>query len=422
MRPESGRVGPLILVLGLLTAFSPLAIDMYIPGFPELGTTLHASDSAVQLSMTTFLAGIVLGQLFIGPISDSLGRRRLLLGGTGLVTVLSLVCAAAPNIETLVAARFLQGVAAAAGMVLARAVVTDRFHGPDLPRYFALLAMILGVAPIVAPLLGSLVLSVSSWRAVFVVLAVIGAALTATVALAVPESLPAKRRHTGGLGGTFAAMGRLLTRRAFVGYLLTGAFMAGALFTYISGSSFVFVRIFDTSTATYSLVFATNAAAMLAANTLFGRLSRRHRLNTLLAVAVAVAVAGAALQGLLLLTVGATMAGTWVCLIIILAGAGMSFPATMTLNQSLGRDNAGAAAALQGSGQFAAGAIGAPLVGVFGSTSVTPMAVIMLVSLVCAALALLTLARPWLGAGELRLAASQLPAPAGSGQIAGQAG
>lgn len=149
-----GRVGVLIVLLGALTALAPLATDMYVPGFPEMGRTLHASDSAVQLSMTSFLAGLVIGQLLIGPLSDGLGRRRLLVSGTALFAVLSLVCASAPTIEMLVAARFLEGVAGAAGMVLARAVLTDRFHGPELPRYFSLLTMVLSVAPVAAPVIG----------------------------------------------------------------------------------------------------------------------------------------------------------------------------------------------------------------------------------------------------------------------------
>ncbi|MBX6389773.1 MAG: multidrug effflux MFS transporter [Frankia sp.] len=392
----------LILVLGSLTAFGPLATDMYIPAFPEISAGLSASDSAVQLSMTTFLAGIVLGQLFVGPISDGVGRRRLILGGTTAFTVLSVLCAVTPSIEALVVARFLQGVAASTAMVLARAVVTDRFHGPRLPQYFALLAMVLGVAPIVAPLLGSLVLTFSGWRATFVVLAAVGLALTAATTLVVPESLPAQRRHPGGVPSAFRAMGRLLADRTFLGYVLAAGFAAGALFTYISGSSFVFERVFDTSTATYSLVFATNAAAMLAANSLSGRLSVRVRLNTLLSAGIGIALAGTALQVLLLATVGATMAGTWVSLAIALAGIGMSFPTSMTISMTLGRETAGTAAALQGAATFTFGAVCAPLVGVFGGESATPMAVIMLAALGCSAVALVGLARPWHGRGEPR--------------------
>jgi DHA1 family bicyclomycin/chloramphenicol resistance-like MFS transporter len=287
-------------------------------------------------------------------------------------------------------------------MVLSRAVVTDRFHGPDLPRYFSLLAMVLGVAPVVAPLIGSLVLTLSGWRTVFVVLAAIGVLLVATVVFAVPESLPPERRHAGGLGGTFASMGRLLRRRAFVGYVLTSAFATGAMFAYISGSSFVFERVYGTSAAMYSLVFATNAASMLAASSLFGRLSRRVRLTTLLSGAVAVAAGGAVLQALLLVTVGASMAGTWISLVVVQAGIGGMFPASISLGQLLGRENAGAAAALQGGTQFAFGAVAAPLVGLFGSTSATPMAVIMLVALLCSVASLLVLARPWRGEGDPR--------------------
>jgi DHA1 family bicyclomycin/chloramphenicol resistance-like MFS transporter len=401
--------GSLIVALGALTTIAPLGTDMYIPGFPRMGVALHATDSAVQLSMTTFFVGIVLGQLFVGPLSDKIGRRRPMLVGTALFAVLSIVCAVAPNIEALDAARFLQGLAASAGMVLARAVVTDRFHGPELPRYFAMLAMVLGVAPVVAPLLGSLILGLAGWRTVFVVLAVIGALLTATVVVFVPESLPPERRSARGLGTTFGAMGTLLRHRAFVGYVLAGALATGAMFTYISGSSFVFERVYGTSASLYALVFATNAASMLTANSVFGRLSRRFSLNMLLTAAVSVAVAGALLQVLLLATVGGSMAGTWVSLVVIQSGIGAMFPASMSLGQAIGRRSAGAAAAVQGGSQFALGAVAAPLVGLFGAHSSAPMAVIQFVGLALALVALLGLARPWRREGELRHGPADIP-------------
>lgn len=399
------RIGLLIAVLGALTAVAPLAIDMYIPGFPQMGTSLHASDSAVQLSMTAFLAGLVVGQVVIGPLSDGLGRRRLLISGTALFAVLSLICAVAPTVETLIGARFLQGVAAAAGMVLARAVITDWFHGPDLPRYFSLLSLILGVAPVAAPVLGGAILSISTWRAIFVVLTVVGVLLVLAVLAKVPESLPLARRRTGGLGGNFKAMGHLLGRRPFLGYTLTLSFSAAALFTYIAGSSFVFENLYDVSATQYSLIFASNAAGTLLSGVAFGALSRQLLMNTLLTVGVAAAVFGIVAQAALLATVGGTLAGTWVCLFVTLVGIGLVFPAAMTLGQTVGRQAPGAASALLGGTQFLLGAIASPLVGVFGTRSAVPMAVIMLVALGCAALSLIVLVRPWQRHGEFREAA-----------------
>jgi DHA1 family bicyclomycin/chloramphenicol resistance-like MFS transporter len=399
------RVAALIAVLGALTAVAPLATDMYVPGFPEMGSSLRATDSAVQLSMTAFLAGLVLGQMLIGPLSDGLGRRRLLLSGTSAFAALTLLCAFAPNIQVLIGARFLEGVAGAAGMVLARAAITDWFHGPDIPRFFSMLSLVLGVAPVAAPVIGGAILSVSTWRAIFLVLAVVGVLLVLAVVAKVPESLPPDRRHNGGIGSTFRAMGGLLRERTFTGYVLTLGFSGAALFTYIAGSSFVFENIYGVSATRYSLVFAVNAVGMLLAGALFGVLARRIRMNTLLAAGVTTAAAGVIGQVVLLATVGGSLAGTWACLFVTLAGVGMVFPASMSLGQTLGRRAPGAASALLGGTQFLLGALASPLVGLFGTSSVTPMTLIMLGALVCAVLALTLLARPWQGHGEFRTAA-----------------
>lgn len=408
--PEAGgasRSGPgrgtavLVAVLASLTAVAPLAIDMYVPGFPAMGDTLGASSSAVQLTMTAFLAGFVVGQLLIGPLSDGLGRRRLLMAGMAGFVVLSVVCAAAPDVAVLTGARFLQGVTGAAGAVLARAVLTDRFHGPELPRYFAVLSQIMGVAPIAAPVLGGAVLAVSGWRAVFAVLAVLGILLLLGVVRRVPESLPPERRQSGGLAGTFRAMGGLACRRTFMGYVLVLALGAAALFTYISGSSFVFEHLHGVSSTTYSLIFASNALGMLIAGTVFSRLVRRGvRLNSLLTLGVCVAALGAVTQVLLVLTVGETLAGTWVTLFVTVGGLGMVFPAVMSIAQTLGHRAPGAASALLGGLQFLFGALASPLVGLFGQDSSLPMALIMLTAVSAAGVALVVLARPWLGQGE----------------------
>lgn len=398
--PSRAAARSLIIVLSALTAVSPLATDMYVPGFPALGRALHASSSAVQLTMTAFLAGLVIGQLVIGPISDGLGRRRLLIGSVAGFVVLSVAAAVAPNVTVLTGVRFLQGVAGAGGMVLARAVLTDTFHGADLPKYFAVLAQIMGVAPVAAPILGGLVLSVSTWRAIFVVLAAIGVALLFAVLRFVPESLPPERRHGGGIGSTFRAMGGLLGFRAFTGYVLVLGFAAATLFTYIAGSSFVFEDIHGLSATVYSLIFATNAAGMLIAGATFGRLAPRVGLNKLLTVGVVLALAGSLAQVVLRLTVGETLIGTWITLFVTIGSIGLIFPAATSIAQAITRRTPGAASALLGGCQFLLGALASPLVGLFGTASSLPMAVIMLISMIAAAAALFGLARPWQGYGE----------------------
>src|SRR6266702_3036739 len=338
--------------------------------------------------MTAFLAGLVIGQLIIGPISDGIGRRRPLIGGATGFAAFSVLCAVAPNIGVLTGARFLQGAAGAAGMVLARAVITDRFHGGELPRYFAVLSQIMGIAPIAAPVLGGAILSVSSWRAVFIVLAALGVLLLLGVLRKVPESLPPERRRHDGIASTFNAMGALLKHRTFLGYALTLGFSAAAMFTYIAGSSFVFEDLHGVSATMYSLIFASNALGMLIAGSFFSRLAPRVRLNTLLTAGVAIAASGALAQVVLRLTLGETLAGTWIALFVTITGVGLVFPATMSIGQALARHAPGAASGVLGGLQFLLGALASPLVGLFGTGSSLPMALIMLITTACAMLAL----------------------------------
>ncbi|MBB5084800.1 Bcr/CflA family efflux MFS transporter [Nonomuraea endophytica] len=380
---------PLLGVLGLLTAAAPLAIDMYVPGFPELGRELAAGEPAVQLSMSAFLVGLVAGQLVIGPLSDRLGRRRLLLPGTAAFALLSAFCALMPTAPLLVAGRFLQGCAGAAGLVLARAVLTDRLAGPRLPLYFSVLAMILGVAPVVGPLLGSVIVTVFDWRAVFWVLSGIGLVMLAATWLAVPESLAPERRSPGGPRQAFGSMAELLRQRAFTGYTLALGLAAGAMFVYIGASSYIFQDGFGLSAVQYGLVFAVNAAAMLVAGASFGLASKRVAVPALLSGYLAVGALGAlglAVQALL----APTLAGTWACLAVMLFGIGGVFPAVTTVTQIIGRARAGAASALSGSAAYLFGALAAPLSG----TTVGAMAVVVLAAMALAVLALLV-ARPW---------------------------
>ncbi|GAA3509853.1 DHA1 family bicyclomycin/chloramphenicol resistance-like MFS transporter [Streptosporangium album] len=383
---ETTRRPALLLgVLGLLTAVVPLAIDIYVPGFPALGRDLGAGEQAAQLSMSAFLIGLVGGQLVIGPLSDKLGRRQLLVPGTAAFALLSACCALMPTAPLLVAGRFLQGCAGAAGLVLARAILTDRFAGPRLPVYFSILAMILGVAPVVGPLLGGVIVSASGWRAVFWTLAALGLGMLAATWLGVPESLPPDRRSAGGLRQAFGSMTVLLRQRAFTGYVLTLGFAAAAMFVYVGASSYVFQDVFRLSAVQYGLVFAANAAAMLVASAGFGALSRRVALPRLLSGYVVIATIGA-----LALSFQTSFADTWICLAVVLFGVGGIFPAVTTITQTIGRSQAGAASALSGSAAYLFGALAAPLSG----TTLRAMAGVMRAVLVLAVLSLLV-ARPW---------------------------
>ncbi|QWF83113.1 multidrug effflux MFS transporter [Amycolatopsis sp. CA-230715] len=384
----------LILVLAGLSAVSPFATDMYAPGFPQIAGSFGTSGSAVQLSLTACLIGTAAGQVVLGPVSDATGRRRLLLAGSGLFTAFSVICAAAPSIVVFDIARLLQGFAGGAGLVIGRAVVTDRFTGAAAARQFATLGAIAMTAPVLAPVLGGLVLGASSWRMVFVALATAGLVLLAAIWAWVPESLPVERRRTGGVRTALFAMSGLLRRRELVGYLLVMGCGLAALFAYITGSPFVFEHGYDLSPTEYGFVFATNAVGTVLSSVAFGRLAGRVRTTTLLVAGVTVvAVSTATLVFLLVVGVDA-LATTWVCFFGLTSGFGFVLPAATTTVLALGGDSPGAASGLLGGAQFVLAAAAAPLPGLFGSTTALSTAVVVLAFVVLSALALGALARP----------------------------
>jgi MFS transporter, DHA1 family, multidrug resistance protein len=407
--PESAAVTPstppargglIILILAALTGMTPLATDMYLPAFPAMSQSLHVSSSTIQLTLTAYMLGMVVGQMLIGPISDATGRRRLLLAGGLLYAVFSLLCAVAPNAPTLDVARLLEGGTGAAGMVLARAVVSDWYQGVQAAKRFSILSMIFAAAPVFAPVIGSLVLRVASWRSIFVVLAVIGVLLLGAVARWVPESLPVERRHSGGVPAAFRAMGSLVRQRAFLGYVLTFSLASAAMFAYISGSSFVFQNVYGKSETVYSLIFASNALGLLIAGAVFGALSHRVRLNTMLTVGVLLGLAAASAQIAVSSTGHSVLATTWLFTFLTMVAMGLTIPSVMTIGQEVGHRAGGAASAALGAGQCLFGGIASPIVGLLGTSSDRPMATVMIIGFGCATLALLALSRPWQGYGE----------------------
>lgn len=242
---SADTVGPrqrlrLVLVLGSLIAIGPLTIDMYLPALPDIAADLHTTSAAVQLTLTGTLAGLAFGQLLIGPLSDAVGRRAPLLAGIGLHIVASVLCVVAPNIEVIGALRVLQGLGAAAASVVAMAVVRDLFDGAAFAKLFSRLMLVMGVAPILAPTLGSELLRWSDWRGVFLALAVFGLLLVTVAAFGLPETLPPARRRGGGVAATVRVYGSLLRDRTFVGLVLVAGLAMAALFAYVAGSSFVF--------------------------------------------------------------------------------------------------------------------------------------------------------------------------------------
>ncbi|MFE1172297.1 multidrug effflux MFS transporter [Streptomyces sp. NPDC058773] len=377
------------MVLAGLSAVSPLATDMYVPGLPEMARSLQADVAGAQVSLTGFLIGIIVGQLALGPLSDSVGRRPVLLTGTSLFVMFSLVCSIAPSILILDVARVGQGLAGAAGIVVARATVTDLYDDARSARAFSVLASVSALGPVLAPLLGGGLLAVASWRVVFVVLAVAGALLVIGVLCWVPESLPREARASRSVRDTARSMGRLCARRTVLAPVLALTFGGASIFVYIAGTSFIFQDVYGLGPAVSSMVYGVNALGNMAGSLAYGRLARRWRPEALQRSAIAVALAGALVLTLSQIMAGAGLLLTWLCLFVSVTAFGVFFPAVTTLAQSRGRHAPGATSALLGGGQFAFGAAAAPLVGLFGTHSPLPMAVIMAACLALATAAAL---------------------------------
>ena len=283
--PQSAIGGRLLLTLALLSALGPLAIDAYLPGFTAMAEDLHTPASSIQLTLTTFLFGLALGQLVIGTLSDRFGRRRPLLIAMSMCTLAGIGCTLAPSIELLIPLRFVQGFTGAAGVVIARSIVRDLTDGRAAVRTFSLLTAIGSFAPVVAPLLGGALMPLVDWRGVLGTVALLTALMLLAAFLAAPESLPVERRTGGGIGATFRLAADLFANRQYAGYLLTNAFTFGALFAYISASPFVFQNVFGLSSGTYSLAFTFNSVGLIIASATNARIVSRIEPATILFVA-----------------------------------------------------------------------------------------------------------------------------------------
>lgn len=368
----------LVLVLGSLIALGPLTIDMYLPALPTLAADLQATDAAVQATLTGMLIGLGVGQLVIGPISDAVGRRVPLITGVSVHVVTSLLCAVAPDVLTLTAARFVQGLAGAAIAVSAMAIVRDLFTGMEAAKLLSRLMLVVGVAPVLAPTLGGQLLLLTSWRGIFVALAVAGVLLVAVAALGLRETLPPHRRRSARPVATLRTYQALLRDRAFVALTLVGGLMFGALFAYISGAPFVLQGLYGLSEQTFALAFGLNSIGIVVMTQLNPVLLRRWSPRQVLTAAVSTAGA-AALALVVTASTGAFgLVGVMVPLFVIVAVCGLSLPNVPALALSRHGEAAGTAAAMLGASQFAVGGLAAPVVGLLGTSSALPMAAVML--------------------------------------------
>ncbi|WP_086754932.1 multidrug effflux MFS transporter, partial [Streptomyces griseiscabiei] len=382
--------------LGLLTALGPLTVDLYLPALPQVGADLGASRAVTQLTLTAFMLGIALGQLVVGPLSDTLGRRRPLLTGLTVYVAASAACALAPDAGVLVGLRLVQGLAGAAGIVIARAVVRDLYDGLGAARLLSSLMLVSGTAPILAPVLGAQLLRLTSWRGVFATLTLLGLAVLAATALSSAETLPVARRRPGGLTDTLRTMRALLGDGPFTGYLLTGALGFAALFAYIAGSSFALQQVYGASPQTYSLLFALNSLGMAVTGQLTGRLLL-GRLPSHRVLAVGLTVLGGSGAALVLLVAVAHADLPWIAAALFLTACpvGMILPTTTALCLHRAPHAAGSASALLGATQFLMGSLAPVPTGLGGRSTALPMAASVLGLALAAAIAFLTLCRPW---------------------------
>lgn len=377
-----------------MIALGPLTIDMYLPALPTITTELMTTEAVVQLTLTGTLLGLAIGQLVIGPLSDALGRKRPLIAGTALHVVASVLCAVAPNIAVLGGLRVLQGVGAAAGAVIALAVVRDLYTGRAAATLLSRLILVMGAAPVIAPTLGGELLRYTSWRGVFVALAVFGLILIPIAFAGLRETLPPSRRRTAGVAGTLRDYGSLFHDRTFVGLVVVAGLAMSSLLAYVSGSSFVFQGQYGLDQQQFGLLFGSGAIWLIVATQLNPVLLRWFEPRQILLAAVS----AGAVAGLLVVTVAATAFGGLVGLVgamwLVLFCTGFALPNAPAVALSRHGETAGTAAALLGAVQFGIGAAISPVVGLLGNDALA-MGAVVASGMVLALLVLVTVVKPW---------------------------
>jgi DHA1 family bicyclomycin/chloramphenicol resistance-like MFS transporter len=363
----------------LVSTIAPLATDMYVPAFPLVAADLAGTATQVQLTLTTFFIGMALGQLIGGPVSDARGRRGPLLLALIVLTMASIACAYSPSIPVMMAARFVQGLSGGWAMVTARAVVVDLTRGPQLVRSLNLVAGVGGIAPIVGPLIGAVILQFSDWRVSFWVVAALGALMIVAVAVGIPESLPADRRHQGGLSQLGRAAKQVIGHRGFMGYLVVMALSMGVTFAYVATSAFILQSMNGLSPLMYSVDFAANAVGLALATLLAARLA--GRVPTRIVITIGLVVTGGA--GVLLL-IGALWWGTplvvaLVAFFLLMSAQGLIGPNAGALASAQVPGHPGTGSAVLGFAQWCMAGVVAPIAGLGGEHTAVPMALIILV-------------------------------------------
>ncbi len=371
-----GQTRGLIFILGTLTAFGPLSIDMYLPSMPSLAADLDAPTAQVQMTLSSYFIGGGIGQMLFGPLSDRFGRRPLLLAGIILYVLTSVFCALASGVEMLIAQRFLQAIGGSAATVLARAMVRDFFSGDQAARVLSLIMLVMGAAPLIAPFIGGYLLLWFEWRAIFWTLAAYGALGFVLILVMVRESHPMERRIRHGFVGMLGMYGRILRHRAAMGYLLANATAYGGMFAFFAGSPFVYIELFEVAAENYGFLFACNIIALMVVSMANARLVTKlgaHRLFTIGTILTA-------LSGGVLLVAAVTHLGGLPSIVIpifIYVGS-LSLIGANSLALALDRfpQAAGSVSALSGGITFLFGSVCTSAVGLFHDGSTLAMAAV----------------------------------------------
>jgi DHA1 family bicyclomycin/chloramphenicol resistance-like MFS transporter len=391
--PAKAPLG-MLLLLGALTAFAPMSIDMYLPAIPTIGRSFGASPAAAQATLAAFLAGLAIGQFFYGPASDRWGRRGPILFGVALYVAASVACALAPSVGVLAAARFVQALGGCAGPVIARAVVRDRFGHRDSARVLSLLMLVMGLAPIIAPMVGSLMLTVTGWRAIFWVLTAFGALVLLSSVVGLEESRSAQTALAARSEHPIRGYLALLRQPRLMGFVLAGALNSASMFAYISASPGLLITRYGVSPSMFGWVFGLNAAAFIAMSQANRYLLRRRTPEQIVALTRPISLVFASL---LLLTALTGFGGLWGILIplfFVMGSFGFIGPNTTAAGLNVDANRAGSISALMGGAQFGIGALAAGLTTAVHDTGPTAMAVVILGCILGSTAALYLLALP----------------------------
>lgn len=381
-----------MLLLGALTATGPLSIDMYLPALPAIGRSLHATPAAMQQTVAAFFIGMAVGQLVHGPLSDRIGRRPPLLIGLLCYVLATLGCALAQSESLLVILRVAQALAGCAGMVIARAIVRDRFHYSEVLHIFSLLSLIMGLAPILAPLLGGWILTVGGWRWIFGFQALFAAVVAVASFFLLPESRSEATAVQARGESPQQSYLALLRQPRLMGYVLTGAFSGAALFTYVAASPDILIGVYHVAPSRFGLFFGANAIGLIGATQLNARLARRVRFEVILSWANLTVFAASLILAADAMTGFGGLWGVMVPMFLVMSSFG--FNQSNATVGALGVDplRSGTISSLFGAGSFAAGAAAAAVAGAFRDGTARPMAFVIVATLACAIVTLRTLA------------------------------